>query len=155
MERHRRRAKREVKWWRFLVGAVVLGVVGVGVWGIVSLVGGEEDVWEMERVREPIAEIIDENAGGVVSARVKEFVVRLEDDLAYEGYKVLRVVLPFQKTRQVDVYLEDRVEYYKLSIDRGSAVSAEDVARMVRYLNAKELMVGYVDVRVEGKAFYK
>ena len=35
------------------------------------------------------------------------------------------------------------------------ALTAEDMERMVRYLRERDLKPGYVDVRVEGKAFYK
>jgi len=138
-------------------GVLVLLVMGVivaaGIWlgRRDSNVEPEEDV----EVREPTVMILDENAGGHVSDRVKGLIMRLEGDLAGEGLQMARVVLPFAKTRQIDVYLEGRVEYYKVSIDRGSAVSAEDIGRMVRYLDERELKAAYVDIRVEGKAFFK
>ena len=90
-----------------------------------------------------------------MSDRVKEFVVRLENDMKSEGMTIDRIVLPYQKARQIDVYVVGRKEYYKLSIDRDSAVQAEDLGRMSRYLDNKSISCEYVDLRVEGKAFYK
>ncbi len=45
--------------------------------------------------------------------------------------------------------------YFKMNIDRGSGVSVEDAVRMVKYLETRELAPAYVDVRVQGKAFYR
>ena len=65
------------------------------------------------------------------------------------------VVLPFQKAREIHVYFADRNEYYKMTMERGSTVQVEDAERMVRYLDKKSLTPEYVDLRVEGKAYYK
>ena len=104
---------------------------------------------------EPTVNISDENAGTEISARTKEFVVRLEDDVRSEGYKVDHVILPLNKVREIHVFIKERNEYYKMTIDRSSAVQAEDMARMIRYLDKKKIKATYVDLRVEGKAFYK
>ena len=69
--------------------------------------------------------------------------------------RIEHVVLPRQKAREIDIYMEGRVEYYKMSLDRSSAVQAEDMHRMTLYLDQKELHPGYVDLRVEGKAYFK
>ena len=156
MNRLREKRDRVKVGGRVLRGGVVLVlaaiIVATGIW----LMNKDwADGEEIEETREPVVAIVDENAGGHVSARVKELIMRLEDDLAYEGFGMLRVVVPFQKIREIDVYIKERTEYYKLSIDRESAVSAEDIGRMVRYLDEKELNVEYVDLRVEGKAFFK
>ena len=56
----------------------------------------------------------------------------------------------------MDVYIADFEGYFKLSLDRGVGVSAEDMDRMVRYLKKQGFIgVEYVDLRVEGKAYYK
>ena len=104
---------------------------------------------------EPTVAIADENSGTDISARVKEFVSRLEKDAKIEGYEVDRVVLPLNKVREIHVYIKKRNEYYKMTIDRGSAVQAEDMGRMIRYLDKKKIKAEYVDLRVEGKAYYK
>ena len=42
-----------------------------------------------------------------------------------------------------------------MTSERGSAVQIEDAERMMRYLDGKGLTPEYVDLRVEGKAYYK
>ena len=53
------------------------------------------------------------------------------------------------------VYFDGRKEYYKMTSERGSAVQIEDAERMMRYLDGKALAPEYVDLRVEGRAYYK
>ena len=140
-----------------VIGAVVLlGVVLiVAINFITSVIAEREAALAPAPVREPTVAIVDENVGENVSDRVKQFVVRLEDDIKLEGLEIDRVVLPYQKVRQIDVYIKGRKEYYKLSVDRSSAVQAEDLGRMLRYLDDKKISCSYVDLRVEGKAYYK
>lgn len=103
----------------------------------------------------PTVSIIDENVGNNVSERVKIFVARLEADAKDYKIAVDHVVLPFQKAREVIVYFEGRKEYYRMTTERGSTVQIEDAERMMRYLDGKSLKPEYVDLRVEGKAYYK
>ena len=42
-----------------------------------------------------------------------------------------------------------------MTIDRGSAVQAEDMSHMVNYLVEHEINCEYVDLRVKGRAYYK
>ena len=104
---------------------------------------------------EPTVAIVDENVGNNVSQRVKSFVARLEKDLTDFKLEADHVVLPFQKAREIVLYVKGRKEYYKLSLERGSAVQAEDISRMITYLDGKKLTPKYVDLRIEGKAYYK
>ncbi len=140
-----------------VVGAVILFAVVaiVAVNFITSVIAEREKLLEPAPVKEPTVAIMDENVGQNVSDRVKEFAVRLEDDIKIEGYEIDHIVLPYQKARQIDVYIKDRKEYYKLSIDRSSAVQAEDLGRMLRYIDTQMISCEYVDLRVEGKAYYK
>ena len=103
----------------------------------------------------PTVDIVDENRSESVSSRVTEFVARLEQDAAQYGLEVDHVVLPFQKAREVRVYLKNHDEYFKMTIDRSSAVQAEDMSRMVQYLYKRNIDCEYVDLRVEGRAYYK
>lgn len=140
-----------------VVTVVLLAVAAV--FAVMSLRLAEqreaERLAEMEAELTPTVAIIDENASEAVSARVTEFVAHLEADVKEYGLKVERVVLPFQKAREIHVYLEGRTEYYKMTIDRSSAVQAEDMAEMVKYLNGRGVVCEYVDLRVKGKAYYK
>ena len=103
----------------------------------------------------PTVTILDENVGNNLSERTKLFVARLEKDAKDSGKEIDHVVLPFQKARELDIYFKDRGEYYKMTMERGSAVQMEDAERMMRYLDGKDLRPSYVDLRVEGKAYYK
>ena len=104
---------------------------------------------------EPTLPIVDENVGNNISQRTKSFIARLEADLKDFNLQGDHIVLPFQKAREIVVYIKNRKEYYKLSLERGSAVQAEDISRMITYLDGKNLKPKYVDLRVEGKAYYK
>jgi len=154
-DRKRRIAKRATVISVFALAAVVVLIV------IMNIVVKEQAKREAERLAaeavkmEPTVPIIDENAGNNVSSRVKDFVVDLESDVASSSLRVDRVILPANKARELRIYLSGRTEFYKMSIDRGSAVQAEDMERMVKYLDDNGISPEYVDLRVEGKAYYK
>ncbi len=130
--------------------AIVVSVVNE-----IRRVQAEEDAVRERLAVTPTVEVIDENAGGEISIRTKEFIVRLESDVKDYGFEIDHVVIPFQKARQVIVFIKGRTEYYKMSLDRGSAVQAEDMSRMARYLDDNDVKCTYVDLRVEGRAYYK
>lgn len=105
----------------------------------------------------PQAMIVDEASGNNsnITTRLKEYVANLETDLKDSGYKVARVTLPAGKSREIYVDVEGRPYYFKVNTDRGAGVTAEDISRMIKYLDGKDIKPSkYVDVRVEGKAFY-
>jgi hypothetical protein len=97
--------------------------------------------------------IVDEAHYGV-SERVRVAARRLANELGDYGVKLDRVVLPVGLVRQLDVYIEGREEYYKVLVDRSPAESAEDVVRVMHYLERVGKQVKYVDVRVAGRAYY-
>lgn len=127
----------------------VLAIMGVTKWFATN-----EKVAKEKIAIVPTVQIIDENGTGV-SNRMKEYVGTIEKDLQDLGYTVNRAVIPAGKSREVDVFLNNYEYYFKLNIDRASAVSAEDVSRMVAYLSERGINPGYVDVRVKGKGYYK
>lgn len=107
----------------------------------------------------PTVEIVDadaSSAGVSITNRMKEYIGMIEVDFHDLGYKVVKAVIPSGSIREVDLYLEGRNGYIKTTIDRGTAVSAEDADRVIRYL--AERGIGdfeYIDARVEGRAFWK
>ena len=159
-KRAKDRKKRQIKYVSVVSAFCLIGIVIV-VFAINFTLEqkAEREAYELMLSQmstpEPTVPVIDENAGNNVSARVKEFVVNLESDLAAKDISIDRVVLPAQKAREIRVFIKERGEYYKMSLDRGSAVQAEDLARMRKYLEEKGIEPGYVDLRVEGHAFYK
>ncbi|MFV0485205.1 MAG: hypothetical protein ACK5MU_03215 [Candidatus Saccharimonadales bacterium] len=141
-----------------LTTLLVIACAAVVVWiayGIINLIRDANQPEGEINLTEPTVSIIDENAGDNISTRVKEFVAKIERDFYDLGYSVDHVVLPLQKAREVDIYVVGRTEFYKMSVDRGSATQAEDAERMIRYLDEKGIKASYVDLRVEGKAYYK
>ena len=157
LERLKQRKKTKRKNVSVVIGVVILiALVGlVAGHYIVDLLAESKAKETVQEVPEPTVVISDDNPGTEISVRVKEFVVRLENDAKLEGFEVDRVVLPLNKAREIHVYMKDRNEYYKMTIDRDSAVQAEDMGRMIRYLDKKKVKAEYVDLRVEGKAYYK
>lgn len=153
----RRKAKNKKIYSMLLIIAVVLIVVMLAVILVKEFLSDFELNGEEEaEIFAPTVEIVDEGGTGYEgSARVQEYVGMLEKDVADEGLKVVRAVIPSGKTREVDVYLDGRAEFYKTNLDRGTGVTAEDIARMAKYLTEHELTPAYVDVRVTGKAYYR
>lgn len=157
LERLKQRKKTKFKNVSVVVGVVVLiALIGIVVGHYISELLAENKAKQtIVKEPEPTVVISDDNPGTGISARVKEFVARLEKDAKIEGLEVDRVVLPLNKVREIHVYMKGRNEYFKMTIDRGSAEQAEDMARMTRYLDKKKIKAEYVDLRVEGKAYYK
>ena len=118
--------------------------------------------WSRERVVvEPTekyvikAEVVDEDSVGFVSARAEEYIVQLEQDLTNYGFNVVKFVLPSGTSRELYVDVTGVDYYFKVNMDKDAAVTAEDINRMVKYLTEREIRPEYVDVRVDGKAYYK
>lgn len=157
-ERVRKRSKRRVAWSVVLMVILVGGVVALGgmfIKNLIEIANEQPGEIVLEEKVEPTAEIIDENGGSGISERTKEFVGQLEADLLNLGYKMTRASLPVGKMREIDIHLENVGAYFKVNVDRGTAVTAEDIVRMVKYLETNGISATYVDVRVEEKAFYK
>ncbi len=106
----------------------------------------------------PTIEIIDEDAtsGSMVSERMKDYVGQAEVDFRALGLVPIKAVIPKGSIREIDFYLEDNPGFIKTTLDRGTAVSAEDAKRMLNYFEEKGITeFEYIDVRIEGKAYWK
>ena len=160
-ERDRVRSKNKIKGALSLVFALI--VVGVLIAflvvvtkGFVDFVSSTKVVNEATESKEPTILIYDESGSKNISGRIKEYVYYLEGDMKDLGYRVERAVLPAGNMREVDFYIEGRKEYYKANLDRGTGETAEDIVRMIKYLDENGIgEISYVDVRIEGKAYYK
>lgn len=162
-ERERVRKKVRMRTVLSVIGIMIIVVV----MGFLVMIAGKnlrdyyyqkiaETEKELEEVLTPSVEIVDENGTNLISARIKEYVAMLEGDVKDLGYEVARVTLPKGKLREIDFYVVGVDWYFKGSIDRGSAETAEDTVRMIKYLKSKDIAPSsYVDVRVEGKGYYK
>ena len=105
----------------------------------------------------PTIEIIDENASaGGITARMSEYIGQLESDLKDLSLTPIKAVIPVGSIREVDIYLDGYTGFIKATIDRGTGVTAEDTERMLRYLKEQGINeFQYVDVRIDGKAYWK
>lgn len=137
-----------------LLGAAIAIVIALAGY-FRDLAAEREALIQEDNPLTPTVTIVDENVGNNLSERAKLFVARLEKDAKDYNLEIDHVVLPYQKARELDIYFKNRGEYYKMSTERGSAVQMEDAERMIRYLDEKGLHPSYVDLRVEGKAYYK
>ena len=137
-----------------LLGAAIVIVIALAGY-FRDLAAEREALIQEDNPLTPTVTIVDENVGNNLSERAKLFVARLEKDAKDYNLEIDHVVLPYQKARELDIYFKDRGEYYKMTTERGSAVQMEDAERMIRYLDEKGLHPSYVDLRVEGKAYYK
>lgn len=107
----------------------------------------------------PTIEVIDEDAASTdseITSRMKEYIGQAEVDFRELGYTPIKAVIPSGAIREVDFYLDGYSGYIKLIIDRGTGVSVEDADRMIRYLESIGVTdFTYIDVRLEGKAYWK
>ncbi|MBQ6313941.1 hypothetical protein IJI29_03805 [Candidatus Saccharibacteria bacterium] len=108
----------------------------------------------------PTVEIIDEatmsSNSDKITSRMVDYIGRAERDFRDLGYNPIKVIFPSNAIREVDFYLDGYSGFIKLTIDRDSAISAEDADRMLRYLSEKGISdFTYIDVRIDGKAYWK
>lgn len=106
----------------------------------------------------PTIEIIDEDAvsGELVSSRMKDYVGQAEFDFRALGLVPTKAVVPKGSIREIDFYLEGYPGFIKTTLDRGTGVTTEDTKRMLNYLESKGITeFEYIDVRLEGKAYWK
>ena len=151
-----RKAQRRKRGAAVVTGVLMVVILGVLLWlGARQLLDQPQDLAEVAETYEIQAEIVDEDNTGRISERVRGYIGQLEQDLTDLGYKVTRVTLPTGTSRELYVDLEGVEWFFKVTTDRDAAMTAEDMERMVRYLRQRDLKPAYVDVRVEGKAFYK
>ena len=107
----------------------------------------------------PTIEILDGDSsatGGKITARMNSYIGQAERDFRDLGYTPTRAVIPAGSIREVDFYLEGHPGFIKMIIDRDTAVSVEDADRMLRYLAEQGITdFTYIDVRIDGKAYWK
>lgn len=110
-------------------------------------------------VFEPTIEIVDQDAGitsGKITSRMKQYVGQAESDLRELGYTPTKAVIPTGSIREVDIYLDGYTGFVKMTVDRASAVSAEDTDRLIRYLASNGINdFEYLDVRLDHQAYWK
>lgn len=107
---------------------------------------------------EPTIEIVDDSVstGGKIASRMKTYIGYLESDVKAYGYRPTKAVIPVGSIRQVNLYIDGCPGYFKTTIDRDAAVTAEDIDRILRYFSSQGITeFEYADVRIDGRAFWK
>ncbi len=108
---------------------------------------------------DPTIEIIDAStstAADKITSRMRNYIGLIELDLKSYGYQPIKAVIPIGSIREVDFYLDGYAGFFKTIIDRDAAITAEDIDRMLRYLAEQGITAfEYVDVRIDGRAFWK
>lgn len=100
--------------------------------------------------------ISDTEGNAIISSRFIRFVGLVVSSLdTMEAGTVTQVILPPNTTREVDFRVSGFDFDIKANIDRSPAGQAEDIANTLQYVKQKGISPSYVDVRVEGKAFYR
>ncbi len=115
------------------------------------------DADQVTVIYKPTIEVVDENTGGSITGRMSHYIGQAEVDLREYGLIPTKAVIPAGAIREVDLYLDGHSGFIKMTLDRDTAVSAEDALRMINYLEA-ELGVTdyqYIDVRLPGQAYWK
>lgn len=161
-ESERMQARRQVrrkKKFSMLVGILFLAVIGLSAYlGFKEMANWREDTLGEVEGKEELqvtVPVVDEDKRGKISDRVRSYIAELEREFARKGYSVEKVILPAGMIRALYVDLEGKEMYFKINIDRGVEASVADVARMLKYVEERDLHPEYIDVRVEGKAYYK
>lgn len=123
-------------------------------------VDGNGVVFSENFYESPALTIVDDSGAQVdsgelvASNRFLGFVGRLLNAASERELAVSKVTLPAFTTRQVEVVFGNKTRY-KVSVDRSAGQQIEDIDRIVAYLAKLNITPDYVDVRLEGKAFYK
>lgn len=69
--------------------------------------------------------------------------------------EVTEASIPQNTTREIDIKISGRPFFIKTHTDRDPAKTVEDMKRVVTYLDQKKITPSYIDVRIDGRAYYK
>lgn len=116
----------------------------------------QEDIRPIE-----LLQIRDESGLPVASQRVAsrsmmQFIGQVVAQLNQSNVGPVReVVIPPGTLKQIDIYVADSAYKIMLHSDRSPAGQATDVVNALGYVESNGITPEYLDVRVEGKAFYR
>lgn len=93
--------------------------------------------------------------GTIASKRLIGYLGQLLGVMREEKVGIVeRIVIPVS-IRQLDLYIEGREYPIRTHIDRDPYIQAQDLKSALAFLDERQLKPEYVDVRVEGKAYYR
>lgn len=100
--------------------------------------------------------ISPEEAGGTVASnRFINFLGKMVGAVNAGGRGIVTEIIIPASTRQVDLRVEGRGYPIKTHTDRDPLKQAEDVLNALKWMDEKKVTPQYIDVRVEGKAYFK
>ncbi len=91
----------------------------------------------------------------IASTKMMTFIGRVVGGVEAQLGTVKEIVIPSGTLKEVDLLFDDRPYLIKLNIDREPLGQVADIIAAVQHIQARGITPQYVDVRVEGKAFYK
>lgn len=124
-------------------------------------VDSEGIAFENNYYESPTVQIIDESGARpvsgatVTSTRFLGFIGRVVALGKARGYTVTEAKLPLGTTREADIRIEGVPSSIKLSIDRGAGEQIEDLDRTLTFLKSRSRAPSYIDLRVDGRAYYQ
>lgn len=129
--------------------------------GQMEYVDGSGIAFKKNYYDEPGVAVID-NSGlspyagnALVSGRILSFIGQTVGLSGTFKLQVQQVLIPPQSARTLEFRFADIKPLIKMTIDRPAGEQLEDAAHAIRWLDARSLSPGYVDVRVSGKAYYR
>ena len=99
---------------------------------------------------------IDIEAGQeVLDRRFLSFLGHVVSGFTDNSMKVQEILLPDGMLRQVDVRLEGKPYFVRMTIDRDAAAQVGEAMHAIGYMDGRGMSPEYIDVRVDQRVFYK
>jgi cell division septal protein FtsQ len=95
------------------------------------------------------------SGGSVASNRFINFLGKLVGAVNAGGRGIVTDVIIPASTREVDLKLQGRGYPIKTHTDRDPLQQAQDIVNTLKWFDDKKIMPQYIDVRVEGKTYFK
>lgn len=118
-------------------------------------------VFGVNGYEDPSVEIVDQTglgndgSGVITSNRFLSFVGQVVGGMSTRGHTVTKATMPLLTTRQISLDIANVAYPIKMVTDRSAGEQVEDANRVITYLVQKGISAEYIDVRVQGRAFYK
>jgi hypothetical protein len=120
-------------------------------------VDAEGMVFENNFYSSPQIEMVDNSGAGEssLSGSFLGFIGQVISGLNSSNITTRKIVIPPGALRYVEFYLDGTEYPFKAQIDRNPAHQVTDILNMKKYLESKGIVPSYVDVRVEGKGYWR
>lgn len=136
-------------------------VAGWSTGGVQYYVDNHGVAFRQNYFEEPSLRIVD-NTGisttqstAIASNKLLSFIGKTVAEVGDRGYEIDEMILPVGTTRQVDVRLKSIPSFVKMSVDRGVKSQVSDMIAALAYFERNAVWPEYIDIRAEGKAFYR